>query len=75
MLEVQLQVRPKSDYQVQFIDQIKPSERGELEITDVNNQYAKIGKLSFRELKGFWRDAGTFDTLLEVNVFWAKKAK
>ncbi len=58
----------------EFIDQIKPSERGELEITDVNNQYAKIGKLSFRELKGFWRDAGTFDTLLEVNVFWAKKA-
>jgi len=58
-----------------FINQIKPSGRGELEITDVNNHYAKIGKLNFRELKGFWRDAGTFDTLLEVNVFWAKKAE
>lgn len=58
-----------------FINQIKPSGRGELEITDVNNHYAKIGQLNFRELKGFWRDAGTFDTLLEVNVFWAKKAE
>lgn len=56
-----------------FIDQIKPSDRGELEITDVNNHYAKAGKLGFKELKGFWRDAGTFDTLLEVNNFWAKK--
>lgn len=58
-----------------FIDQIKPSDRGELEITDVNNHYAKAGKLGFKELKGFWRDAGTFDTLLEVNNFWAKKAE
>lgn len=58
-----------------FIDQIKPSGRGELEITDVNNFYAKSGKLSFKTMKGFWRDAGTFDTLLEANVFWAKKAE
>lgn len=57
-----------------FIDLIKPSARGELEITDVNNHYAKAGKLKFKELKGFWRDAGTFDTLLESSVFWAKKA-
>lgn len=57
-----------------FINQIKPSDRGELEITDVNNHYAKAGKLRFKELKGFWRDAGTFDTLLEANIFWAKKA-
>lgn len=56
-----------------FINQIKPSGRGELEITDVNNYYAKAGKLRFKELKGFWRDAGTFDTLLEANVFWGKK--
>ena len=58
-----------------FIDQDKPSDRGELEITDVNNHYAKAGRLRFKEMKGFWRDAGTFDTLLEVNVFWAKKVE
>lgn len=58
-----------------FIDRIKPSDRGELEITDVNNHYAKEHKLGFRFLKGFWRDAGTFDTLLEANVFWAKKVE
>ena len=57
-----------------FINQIKPSDRGELEITDVNNYYARINQLRFKELKGFWRDAGTFDTLLEANIFWAEKA-
>lgn len=57
-----------------FINQVKPSDRGELEITDVNNHYAKEKKLRYKELKGFWRDAGTFDTLLEANIFWAKKA-
>lgn len=56
-----------------FIEKVKPSQRGELEITDVNNHYASKGQLKFRELTGFWRDAGTFDTLLEANVFWAKK--
>lgn len=58
-----------------YISQIKPSGRGELEITDVNNYYAKNGKLRFRKMTGFWRDAGTFDTLLEANNFWAKKAE
>lgn len=58
----------------EFIQKLKPSERGELEITDVNNHYAKSGKLKFKELKGFWHDAGTFDTLLEANIFWAQKA-
>lgn len=58
-----------------FIDQIKPSRRGELEITDVNNHYAKEGRLRFKYMQGFWRDAGTFETLLEANNFWAKKAE
>lgn len=58
-----------------FIDQIKPSARGELEITDVNNHYAKSGRLRFKNMQGFWRDAGTFETLLEANNFWAKKAE
>jgi len=58
-----------------FIKQVKPSGRGEMEITDVNNLYAKRGKLVAKKITGFWRDAGTFETLLEANVFWAKKAK
>lgn len=58
-----------------FINEIKPSDRGELEITDVNNHYAKLGKLKFKKIAGFWRDAGTFDTLLEANTFWASKQK
>lgn len=56
-----------------FIKKIKPSKRGELEITDVNNQYIKQGKLRWTKLKGYWRDAGTFNTLLDANLFWAKK--
>ncbi len=58
-----------------FIKQIKPSDRGELEITDVNNKYIEKGQLAWSELKGYWWDAGTFDTLLEANNYWAKKAK
>lgn len=58
-----------------FIDQIKPSARGELEITDVNNKYVEKGQLAWSELKGYWWDAGTFDTLLEANNYWAKKDK
>ena len=59
----------------EFIRKNKPSERGELEITDVNNHYAKIGLLKYRKINGFWRDAGTFETLFEANTFWAKKGK
>lgn len=58
-----------------FIDSIEPSDRDELEITDVNNKYVEKGQLLWAELKGYWRDAGTFDTLLQANNYWAKKAK
>lgn len=58
-----------------FISQVKPSGRGEMEITDVNNFYAKTGRLTAKKITGFWRDAGTFETLLESNIFWAKKEK
>jgi len=47
--------------------------RGELEITEVNNFYIKAGKLHWQELKGFWRDAGSFKTLFEANKYWAEK--
>lgn len=50
-----------------IIDGIKPSQRGELEITDVNNAYAHAGKLTFRELSGWWNDAGTFESLEEAS--------
>ncbi|MEM1329451.1 MAG: sugar phosphate nucleotidyltransferase [Planctomycetota bacterium] len=42
---------------------LKPSDRGELEITDVNTYYLKRGDLSWSELDGWWTDAGTFDSL------------
>lgn len=59
----------------EFIKGIKPSDRGELEITDVNNMYIKKGQLRAHKLNSYWRDAGTFDTLLEANNHWARKAK
>lgn len=58
-----------------FIKKCRPSWRGELEITDVNNFYLKAGKLNWVELKGYWLDAGTFETLFAANVYWAKKSK
>jgi len=47
--------------------------RGELEITQVNNFYLQDGKLFWSELEGYWLDAGTFDTLLLANLYWARK--
>lgn len=52
---------------------LKPSKRGELEVTDLNNSYLNDSKLKWAELKGFWKDAGTFQTLFEVNRYWAEK--
>jgi glucose-1-phosphate thymidylyltransferase len=69
---------PKSNYAVigvyfydstvfQKIRQLKPSRRGELEITDVNNFYIEEGTLSYDILAGWWTDAGTFESLLRAN--------
>lgn len=69
---------PKSDFCVtgiyfyhasvfDVISHIKPSQRGELEITDVNNFYAKQGTLTYLELGGWWTDAGTFHSLYEAS--------
>lgn len=55
------------------IRQIKPSARGQLEITDVNNIYIQEGTLRWAHLTGFWSDAGTFESLYRTNVFWARK--
>lgn len=46
--------------------QLRPSARGELEITDVNNEYIREGNMSFSFLDGWWTDAGTFDSLLRA---------
>ncbi len=45
------------------IKTLKPSNRGELEITDVNNAYIREGTLAYSVLDGWWTDAGTFDSL------------
>ncbi len=45
------------------------SDRGELEITDVNNYYTKCRVVPFKLVEGFWSDAGTFDTLLKSSNF------
>ncbi len=45
---------------------LKPSARGELEITDVNNAYIRDGEMTFDYLDGWWTDAGTFDSLLRA---------
>jgi len=75
---------PASDYAVtglymydnevfKIVQTLKPSERGQLEITDVNNAYLKNGKLDWVEFDAFWTDAGTPATLLKANVYWAVK--
>lgn len=50
-----------------IIRTLKPSARGELEITDVNNHYLRQGELTWHLLEGWWTDAGTFESLLLAN--------
>jgi glucose-1-phosphate thymidylyltransferase len=65
---------PKSQYAVigiymydggvfDIIRTLKPSNRGELEITDVGNAYIREGKMTYNFLEGWWSDAGTFESL------------
>jgi len=58
-----------------IIRTLEPSDRGELEITDVNNIYLKKGQLTYGILEGWWTDAGTFDSLLKANILVAEKEK
>ncbi|MDP4011536.1 MAG: sugar phosphate nucleotidyltransferase [Candidatus Roizmanbacteria bacterium] len=77
---------PKSDYAMvglyildnrasKFAKNVKPSARDEIEIPDVINQYLPSGELKVTTLSGIWEDAGTFDSLLKVNNYWAEKAR
>jgi glucose-1-phosphate thymidylyltransferase len=50
-----------------IIRTLKPSSRGELEITDVNNAYIEAGDLTWDILDGWWSDAGTFESLLRAS--------
>jgi glucose-1-phosphate thymidylyltransferase len=52
----------------EIISTLKPSARGELEITDVNNAYIARGAMGFSVLEGFWSDAGTFDSLMRASL-------
>jgi glucose-1-phosphate thymidylyltransferase len=74
---------PKSNYAVigvymydnrvfDIIKTLKPSGRGELEITDVNNAYIEAGDLSWDVIEGWWTDAGTFESLLNASKLIAE---
>lgn len=78
--------KPKSNYAVtglyiydkkvwSYIKKTKPSGRGELEITDVNNFYVKAGTMKWSILEGFWSDAGKPESLLLASNYWANKNK
>jgi glucose-1-phosphate thymidylyltransferase len=56
----------------EIITGLKPSGRGELEITDVNNAYIARGDLTFDVLPGWWTDAGTFESLKIANELASK---
>ena len=76
--------KPKSDYIVvgvymydaqvfDIIRTLKPSRRGELEITDVNNAYIRKKQMTCDFLPGWWSDCGTFDSLLRASTFVARE--
>ena len=76
--------KPKSDYAItgiyfydasvfDIIRRLKPSARGELEITDVNNAYIAAGELAYDILEGWWTDAGTFASLKRANELVIKE--
>lgn len=56
-----------------YVEQICPSERGELEIADVLNMYAEEDRLNYNVLPGFWSDAGTFESYFSTNKYFAEK--
>jgi glucose-1-phosphate thymidylyltransferase len=57
----------------EFIRDLRPSGRGELEITDVNNRYVEDGDLYYDVLDGWWTDAGTFESLFHASELVARE--
>jgi glucose-1-phosphate thymidylyltransferase len=64
-------IYPPDVYEV--IKTLKPSRRGELEITDVNTHYMKAGRMGYSQLPGYWTDAGTLDSLDVANELVRKE--
>lgn len=61
---------------IEIAKNLKPSVRGEIEINgtpSVNNTFMEMGELKVNVIDGLWEDAGTFDSLLRANIYWAKK--
>lgn len=52
---------------------LNPSQRGELEITDVNNEYIRRGAMTYAVLEGWWADCGSFQALLRSNLLVARQ--
>ena len=76
--------KPESNYAVigiylydstvfDIVKTLKPSHRGELEITDVNNAYIDRGTMTYEILEGWWTDAGTFPSLIRANNLVARR--
>ena len=76
--------QPKSNYAItglylfdnqviKYAKELKPSDRGETEIVDLHKKYLSEGQLNYKIVKGFWEDAGTFDSLLKVNMLMVGK--
>jgi len=58
---------------IKIAKQVKPSPRGEIEITEIHNAYLKLGEVDVRFIHGQWFDAGTFESLLAAGNFIASK--
>ncbi|MFC1667042.1 sugar phosphate nucleotidyltransferase [Candidatus Omnitrophota bacterium] len=78
--------KPKSRYAVtgiymydkrvfDIVKTLKPSDRGELEITDVNNDYIAHEQMTFAVLDGWWTDCGTYESLLNASNLVSEKKK
>jgi glucose-1-phosphate thymidylyltransferase len=78
--------KPKSNYSAiglymydskvfDIIRGLEPSARGEYEVTGINNVYINNGEMSWTEIKDFWSDAGTFESLFDSGAYWAEKKR
>ncbi len=58
-----------------IIKTLKPSDRRQYEITDVNNHYIRNSEMNFKVIKGFWSDAGTHESLFRASEFMRNKSR